>query len=493
MAPRPPPPPPQPDQTEMMRMMESLMNSMQQQNNALVQQNTMALQNLEAARMASESARVAAEATQRQFLEVMTSGRIPTGPSSSSTAPTQEWSLENFLQHHPAKFDGKCSPDEVDQWLRDMERVYNAKRCPDENRLSYTEYMLTGEASHWWSSARMILEGARTPITWDLFKRKFYREYFPDTLRYAKEVEFLELVQGNMSVSEYTNHFKHLLRFNTMTVDEEWQCRKFENGLRGDIKLLVKGHCLREFPTLVEMTRDMEKTKREAEGYPSRQAQPLRVGGPAMSRGGSSSRKAPYSRSSSSRSFGGSSQPSVQSSQSSSLSGVRCCGCGGPHYLSSCPQRTNFRRCNRCHEEGHYERDCPMGRRATSQPQHAGRSQHRGGIGPQATGCVYALTGAEAASSGDLIFGICLLGGRSCMVLFDSGATHSFVSDTCTRELGLTVRELQYDLTVSTPTSGIVKTSTFCVRCSVVVEGHQYKVNLICLPLQGLDVILGMD
>ncbi|XP_017428965.1 uncharacterized protein LOC108337039 [Vigna angularis] len=375
-----------------------------------------------------------------------------------------------------------------------MERVYNAKRCPDENRLSYTEYLLTGEASHWWNSARMILEGTRTPITWDLFKRKFYREYFPDTLRYAKEVEFLELVQGNMSVSEYTDRFKHLLRFNTMTVDEEWQCRKFENGLRGDIKLLVRGHRLREFPALVEMARDMEKTKREAEGYPSRQAQPLRVGGPAMSRGGSSSRKTPYSRSSSSsRSSGGSSQPSVQPSQSSSMSGVRCYGCGGSHYLSSCPQRTNFRRCNRCHKEGHYERDCPMGRRATSQPQHAGRSQHRGGIRPQATGRVYALTGTEAASSGDLIFGTCVLGGRSCMVLFDSGATHSFVSETCARELGLPVRELQYDLTVSTPTSGIVKTSTVCVRSSVVVEGRQYKVNLICLPLQGLDVILGMD
>ncbi|XP_052734186.1 uncharacterized protein LOC128196715 [Vigna angularis] len=134
-----------------------------------------------------------------------------------------------------------------------------------------------------------------------------------------------------------------------------------------------------------------------------------------------------------------------------------------------------------------------MGRRATSQPQHAGRSQHGGGIRPQATGRVYALTGTEVASSGDLIFGTCVLGGRSCMVLFDSGATHSFVSETCARELGLQVRELQYDLTVSTPTSGIVKTSTVCVRCSVVVEGRQYKVNLICLPLQGLDVILGMD
>lgn len=151
MAPRPPPPPPpQPYQSEMMRMMEAMVHSMQQQNVALVQQNTIALQNLEAARVASENARVVVEHTQRQFMDVMTCNRALIGSSSSSStvAPTQEWSLESFLHNHPAKFDGKCTPDEADQWLRDMERIYNAKRCPDDNRLAFTEYLLTGEASH---------------------------------------------------------------------------------------------------------------------------------------------------------------------------------------------------------------------------------------------------------------------------------------------------------------------------------------------------------
>jgi len=46
---------------------------------------------------------------------------------------------------------------------------------------------------------------------------------------------------------------------------------------------------------------------------------------------------------------------------------------------------------------------------------------------------------------------------------------------------------------VSTPTSGLVKTSSLCARCPVEVEGRRYKVNLICLPLQKLEVILGMD
>ncbi|XP_047175588.1 uncharacterized protein LOC124843012 [Vigna umbellata] len=133
-----------------------------------------------------------------------------------------------------------------------MERIYNAKRCPKENRLAYIEYLLTGEASHWWSNMRSLLESSDTQITWELFKKKFYTEYFLDNVWFAKEVEFLQLVQGGMSFSEYADRFKHLIRFHTLAMDEEWRCRKFENGLRGDIKLLVDGLCIKEFPALVE-------------------------------------------------------------------------------------------------------------------------------------------------------------------------------------------------------------------------------------------------
>ncbi|XP_014495463.1 uncharacterized protein LOC106757331 [Vigna radiata var. radiata] len=166
-----------------------------------------------------------------------------------------------------------------------MERIFEAKGCPDDRKLAYTQYLLTGEAGHWWNSMRAILERRGTPITWELFKTKFYTEYFPDSVRFAKEVEFLELTQGNRSVTKYVDRFKHLLRFSTVQVNEDWQCRKFENGLRKDVKLMVKGLRIREFPALVEMARDMEKTKGEPEVQQSQRVQPLRVGGPVVFRG----------------------------------------------------------------------------------------------------------------------------------------------------------------------------------------------------------------
>jgi len=68
-----------------------------------------------------------------------------------------------------------------------------------------------------------------------------------------------------MSVSEYAKKFKHLGRFHTLRMAKDWQCRKFENGLRGDLKLMVAPLSIKEFPALVEKARVMEKLKAEVE------------------------------------------------------------------------------------------------------------------------------------------------------------------------------------------------------------------------------------
>ena len=40
------------------------------------------------------------------------------------------------------KFGGKTSP------VKDLERIFDAKMCPEESRLAFVVYMLTGEAEH---------------------------------------------------------------------------------------------------------------------------------------------------------------------------------------------------------------------------------------------------------------------------------------------------------------------------------------------------------
>jgi len=181
----------------------------------------------------------------------------------------KEWSLEDFLKHRPAKFDGRTSPDAADQWLKDLERIYDAKMCPAENRLAFSVYMLTGEAEHWWISTKSILEERDEPVTWETFRERFLSEYFLDSIRYAKEVEFLQLTQGGKIVTEYAERFKHLSRFYTLPLDEEWRCRKFKNGLRGDIRLMVAPLSIKDFAALVEKAGDGEDEARGRRSTPT--------------------------------------------------------------------------------------------------------------------------------------------------------------------------------------------------------------------------------
>ncbi|XP_052728608.1 uncharacterized protein LOC128195371 [Vigna angularis] len=441
----PPPPPPQTNDHDgpnnNTRLLESVIEKLQEQNAVLMQQNAANSQNLEAARTNSEM-------TQRQLMEILAATRGTPGASASNATHQAEWTLEGFLQHRPAKFDGKCLPDGADQWIRDMEQIYDAKDCPNDRRPAFTEYLLTGEASHWWKTAKMILAESHSPISWKVFKEKFYEEYFPDSVRFSKEVEFLQLVQGNMSVSEYTNRFKHLVRFNTLATSEVWQCRKFENGLRSDLKVLISSLCIKSFPVMIERAKVLEKNVAEAERL-KKQQQATR--GPIMSRPNLNRNRLPYAR----PAQPSNSQAMVVTGQSGQHGSVRCFKCGGPHYRSSCPLLEGAKYCTRCRRNGHMEHECNMGRRAVMRPPNAGRMQQDRGGRAQAVGRVYAITGAEAASSAE--------------------------------------REMQFDLVVSTPAAGEVRTSTVCAKCPIEVEGRNYKVNLICLPLKDLEVILGMD
>jgi len=61
------------------------------------------------------------------------------------------------------------------------------------------------------------------------------------------------------------------------------------------------------------------------------------------------------------------------------------------------------------------------------------------------------------------------------------------------QKVRLLARDLRCELIISTPASGLVSTNSVCVGCSIVVAGRKFKMNLICLPLEGLNIILGMD
>ncbi|XP_057747387.1 uncharacterized protein LOC130966591 [Arachis stenosperma] len=144
--------------------------------------------------------------------------------------------LSTFLKVNLPKFKGTTNPTEADTWFQTMERALQAQLVPEEQCIEFATYLLTGEASHWWQGARRLLQQGDDPITWDAFQVEFYKKYFPNSARMAKELELLQLKQGAMSVSDYTDKFNELFTFSRMCQGapgdfEELKCNKYEGGL----------------------------------------------------------------------------------------------------------------------------------------------------------------------------------------------------------------------------------------------------------------------
>ena len=105
----------------------------------------------------------------------------------------------------------------------------------------------------------------------------------------------------------------------------------------------------------------------------------------------------------------------------------------------------------------------------------------------------FTLKSTKASKSKYLIQGKCFISGIPLLVLFDSDATHSFISCSCVEKLKLYVSILNKDLVVETPTSGSVLTFNVCLNCPVEISGRTFLIDVICLPVSQIDVILGMD
>ncbi|TYK09349.1 RVP_2 domain-containing protein [Cucumis melo var. makuwa] len=121
-------------------------------------------------------------------------------------------------------------------------------------------------------------------------------------------------------------------------------------------------------------------------------------------------------------------------------------------------------------------------------------ARQKGVVGrPRQQGKVYAMTQQEAEDAPDVITGTILICNVPADVLFDPGATHSFVSSIFLTKLNRMLEPLSEGLAIYTPVGDVLLVNKVLRNCEVLVEGISLLVDLLPLELQRLDVILGMD
>jgi hypothetical protein len=98
----------------------------------------------------------------------------------------------------------------------------------------------------------------------------------------------------------------------------------------------------------------------------------------------------------------------------------------------------------------------------------------------------------EAQEAPDVVIGIFFVNDTSTVVLYYSGASHSFISIAYVEKHNLPIALLRCQMIVSSP-GGDMPARQLCPKVNLKIRGIDFVANLIVLESKGIDVILGMD
>ncbi|XP_016173291.1 uncharacterized protein LOC107615771 [Arachis ipaensis] len=267
--------------------------------------------------------------------------------------------------------------------------------------------------------------------------------------------------QGQMTVTEYTSRFEELCHFSRIYQRApedfaELKCIKYEGGLRSDILSFVAQMEIIVFSELVNKSRMAEKCVRKAVAEKG-----------SLRNQGQANYRRPNTNVNHGRRFR--KQPQQD---------LTCQRCGKYHPGVLC--RSGIGVCYFFGQPGHLANNYPEKKKyETARVQQRGR--------------VYTTYAASVEGSETLIRGNNKMAGKILNALFDSGATYSFIVFEKSNELGLRMVVLGYDLKVHNATHEAMVTRLGCPQVPFRIQQREFMHDLICLPMFGLDLILGLD
>jgi hypothetical protein len=97
-----------------------------------------------------------------------------------------------------------------------------------------------------------------------------------------------------------------------------------------------------------------------------------------------------------------------------------------------------------------------------------------------------------SSASPDVVLGMFLASSHPATILFDSRASHSFISSSFVAKHSLPIATMKHTMLVSSP-GGEMRKKHICPAVSITIRGVDFPSNLILLQSKGIDIILGMD
>jgi hypothetical protein len=98
----------------------------------------------------------------------------------------------------------------------------------------------------------------------------------------------------------------------------------------------------------------------------------------------------------------------------------------------------------------------------------------------------------DAQAAPDVIIGMILVNDNNIIALFDSEASHSFITANFVPKHNLPLSMLKNRMIISSP-RGDMHAIHVCPKVNILIRGIEFIANLIVLKSKGIGVILGMD
>jgi hypothetical protein len=140
---------------------------------------------------------------------------------------------------------------------------------------------------------------------------------------------------------------------------------------------------------------------------------------------------------------------------------------------------------------GHFIRECPTPKKNTAQGHVTYPPRGPQKVAVAKTNRVNYTIMEDILEGEQVLASTFSLNGQLVVIMFDSSATYDFISRACTQKHQLDIRHSDSPYMIRTP-GGRVATKYIVRKTPLDLGGKVFKVCLIILDGQGIDVILGM-
>ena len=394
---------------------------------------------------------------------------------------------------------------EADDWLRTIDSKLQIAQCNGREKVLFASHQLSGPAQEWWTAYTAAHEDPQE-ITWAEFRSSFRAHHVPIGEIKLKRKEFLSLKQGPMSVREYLTKFTQLSRYAPSDVDTDEKKRDcFLEGLNSGLQYTLSANEYPNFQKLVDRAFILEKKrqnlgeerKRHLQGQSSGSNTRPRFNAPAtgpMFRQGGQNQPQQNQQRPPQKMQGqvtGSYKPPIQQQQQPRPNFQQ----QRPNHNQPQPQKRtgqgsgNIGLCFSCGQFGHLSKQCPKKQQGQAQGSNNQQQQPRQNA---MHGRVNHVAVEEAQEAPDVVLGMFSANSHPATVLFDSGATHSFISYQFVNAYKLPRALMKNRVLVSSP-GGAMESRQVCPKVNISIRGVDFLANLIILESKGIDIILGMD